>query len=191
MKLKENWEKAFHLGKSSHSEYRFIHPDGSIVWVLGQAVPELDLENHIIGYVGTITDITEIKLFELKLSQLKEKAEESDRLKSAFLANMSHEIRTPMNGIIGFSELLKTPNLSGKAQEGYIDIITKSGVRMLNIINDIIDISKIESGQMEIFYEEINLNTLLDDLYSFLKRKQTKKILNCHTKGIHPRRLLL
>ncbi|MGE0931233.1 histidine kinase dimerization/phospho-acceptor domain-containing protein [Peijinzhouia sedimentorum] len=71
----------------------------------------------------------------------KEHAEQSDRLKSAFLANMSHEIRTPMNGILGFSELLKEPNLSGEEQQEYIKIIEKSGARMLNIINDIVDIS--------------------------------------------------
>jgi PAS domain S-box-containing protein len=73
------------------------------------------------------------------------KAEESDRLKSAFLANMSHEIRTPMNGILGFADLLKDPELSGEQQQKYIKIIEKSGARMLNIINDIIDISKIEA----------------------------------------------
>ena len=81
-----------------------------------------------------------------ELNAAKERAEEIDLLKSAFLANMSHEIRTPMNGILGFSNLLKEPSLSGKKQKDYIQIIEKSGARMLNIINDIIDISKIESG---------------------------------------------
>jgi signal transduction histidine kinase len=78
----------------------------------------------------------------------KEKAEESDHLKSAFLTNMRHEIRTPMNGILGFSELLKDPGLTGAKQQEYIRIIQKSGARMLNIINDIVSISKIESGTM-------------------------------------------
>lgn len=82
---------------------------------------------------------------EQELVKAKEHAEESDRLKSAFLSNMSHEIRTPMNGILGFSGLLKEANLSGDEQKGYIGLIEKSGARMLNIINDIIDISKIES----------------------------------------------
>ena len=72
----------------------------------------------------------------------KEHAEQSDKLKSAFLANMSHEIRTPMNGILGFTELLKVPSLSGENQHKYINVIHKSGARLLNIINDIIDISK-------------------------------------------------
>ncbi|MDO9613564.1 MAG: histidine kinase dimerization/phospho-acceptor domain-containing protein, partial [Bacteroidota bacterium] len=86
-----------------------------------------------------------------ELTIAKEHAEESDRLKSAFLANMSHEIRTPMNGILGFAEMLKEPKLTGEEQQEYISIIEKSGARMLNIINDIVDISKIESGLMKVY----------------------------------------
>jgi len=99
----------------------------------------------------------------------KEKAEESDRLKSAFLANMSHEIRTPMNGILGFAELLKEPNLTGKEQQEYIKIIEKSGARMLNIINDIVDISKIESGLMEVSIKESNINEQIEYIYIFFR----------------------
>lgn len=108
--------------------------------------------------IGVIRDITERKKNELELLAAKERAEESDRLKSAFLANMSHEIRTPMNGIIGFTNLLKRQNLSGKEQEKYINIIEKSGNRMLTTINDIVDISKIESGQVSVCMSEFNLN---------------------------------
>jgi PAS domain S-box-containing protein len=105
----------------------------------------------------------------------KEKAEESDRLKSAFLANMSHEIRTPMNGILGFADLLKEPDLSGDERQEYIAIIEKSGLRMLNIINDLIDISKVESGQMEIFYSEINVNEQIEYIFNFFKPEVHKK----------------
>jgi hypothetical protein len=105
----------------------------------------------------------------------KEKAEESDRLKSAFLANMSHEIRTPMNGILGFADLLKEPELTGEERQEYIDIIEKSGLRMLNIINDLIDISKVESGQMEIFISEINVNEQIEYIYNFFKPEVQKK----------------
>ncbi|MDP2337069.1 MAG: response regulator, partial [Bacteroidota bacterium] len=99
----------------------------------------------------------------------KEHAEESDRLKSAFLANMSHEIRTPMNGILGFAELLKDPDLTGENQQGYISIIEKSGARMLNIINDIISISKIESGQIGVSISETNINEQTEYIYTFFK----------------------
>ena len=108
----------------------------------------------------------------------KEKAEESDRLKSAFLANMSHEIRTPMNGILGFAGLLKEDNLSGEQQQEYIQIIEKSGARMLNIINDIVSISKIESGIIEIFISETNINNQLQFVNDSLKLDADNKKLN-------------
>ena len=104
-----------------------------------------------------------------ELLKAKEKAEESDRLKSAFLANMSHEIRTPMNGILGFSELLKEPDLTGGQQLEYIRIIEKSGKRMLNIINDIVDISKIEAGLMKLDSKESNINEQIEYIYTFFK----------------------
>ena len=104
-----------------------------------------------------------------ELLKAKEQAEESDRLKSAFLANMSHEIRTPMNGILGFAELLKEPGLTGEEQQDYIRIIQKSGVRMLNIINDIVDISKIEAGLMKIEIQESNVNEQIEYIYTFFK----------------------
>lgn len=104
-----------------------------------------------------------------ELIKAKEKAEESDRLKSAFLANMSHEIRTPMNGILGFADLLKQPDLEGGKMHEYLEIIEKSGARMLNIINDIVDISKIEAGLMKVDLSETNLNEQLLDIFRFFR----------------------
>jgi CheY-like chemotaxis protein/nitrogen-specific signal transduction histidine kinase len=98
-----------------------------------------------------------------------EKAQLADKLKSAFLANMSHEIRTPMNGILGFAELLKKPGLSGEEQLNYISIIEKSGARMLNIINDLIDISRIESGIMDVDLNETNINEQVEFIYTFFR----------------------
>ena len=105
----------------------------------------------------------------------KEKAEESDRLKSAFLANMSHEIRTPMNGILGFAGLLKIPDLTGEKQQEYIRIIENSGKRMLNIITDIINISKIESGIVEVHVSESNINEQMQYIHDFFKAETDKK----------------
>jgi len=111
------------------------------------------------------------------LYKAKEKAEESDRLKSAFLSNMSHEIRTPMNGILGFSDLLKEPNLTGEQQQNYIRVIEKSGERMLNIINDIVSISKIEAGLMEVNITKSNINEQIEYVYTFFKPEiETKGI---------------
>ena len=104
-----------------------------------------------------------------ELTIAKEQAEESDRLKSAFLTNMSHEIRTPMNGILGFTELLKDPNLSSDDQQDFIQIIQISGARMLNTINSIVDISKIESGLMKVDIKETNINEKIEFTYKFFK----------------------
>ena len=117
----------------------------------------------------TLIDITERKLAENDLIEAKQHAEESDRLKSAFLANMSHEIRTPMNGILGFADLLKKPKLNNDKQQQYIGIIQKSGARMLNILNDIIDISKIEAGLMKLDVKESNINEQIEYIYTFFK----------------------
>ncbi|MEI7424457.1 MAG: ATP-binding protein [Prolixibacteraceae bacterium] len=114
------------------------------------------------------TDI-DLKISNENLLEAKDKAEESDRLKTAFLSNMSHEIRTPMNGILGFSALLKEPRLNGELQQEYIRIIEKSGARMLNIINDIVDISKIEAGLMKLKIEKFNINELIEYIYTFFK----------------------
>jgi hypothetical protein len=104
-----------------------------------------------------------------ELTIAKEQAEESDRLKSAFLTNMSHEIRTPMNGILGFTELLKTPNLSSDDQQDFIQTIQISGARMLNTINSIVDISKIESGLIKVDIKGTNINEKMEFTYKFFK----------------------
>lgn len=134
-----------------------------------------DNNGQTIGLIGVAKDITQRKKHELELVEAKKRAEESDRLKSAFLANMSHEIRTPMNGILGFTELLKKPMLTGEKQKKYIDIIDKSGQRMLNVINDIISISKVEAGQMELVKVKTHIDEQLDYLYNFFKPEATKK----------------
>ena len=128
------------------------------------------LEKRILERTKTLADTLEVlknKNEEFLLS--KEKAEESERLKSAFLANMSHEIRTPMNGILGFTSLLEDPGLTGEKQHEYIQIIEKSGIRMLNIINDIIDISKIESGLMKVHIKESDIKEQMEYIYTFFK----------------------
>ncbi len=150
----------------------FAKDGHSIPYILTGVRFEVNDEKYIMG-MGI--DITERKHAEEMINKAKEKAEESDRLKSAFLANMSHEIRTPMNGIIGFTELLKKPDLTGEKQQEYIRIIQNSGDRMLNIINDIMDISRIESGQMEVILTKTDINEQIDFIYDFFKPEAEQK----------------
>jgi len=143
-------------------------PD-SPVWVKALGFTLSDISGNPNKIVLMHENITERKIAEHELIKAKEHAEESDRLKSAFLANMSHEIRTPMNGILGFADLLKEPGLTGDVQQKFIGIIEKSGKRMLNIINDIVDISKIEAGLMKLDINESNVNVQIEYIYTFFK----------------------
>jgi len=111
--------------------------------------------------------IAEIEMKNERLDMARQKAEEANRLKSAFLANISHEVRTPMNGIIGFSKLLKDNPVFAEKHKQYLAIIHKSSKVLLNLINDIIDISKLESGQLNINYQECDLNQIVDELYAY------------------------
>jgi PAS domain S-box-containing protein len=155
---------------------------GNIRYCNNQGKVEYNEDKVPVRFIGTLLDITYRKEIEqalnvknIELIKAKEHAEESDRLKSAFLANMSHEIRTPMNGILGFAELLKAPDLNGEEQQKYIRIIEKSGARMLNTINEIVDISKIEAGLMKIDIQESNINDQIKYIYTFFKHEVESK----------------
>jgi PAS domain S-box-containing protein len=160
------WKSAIKNHSSTSGEFRFIRPDGSLVYVMGNTSPEFDSNNQFVGHVGILTDITGYKKLENNLIVSKEKAEESDRLKTAFLHNISHEIRTPMNAIIGFSALLDEPDITHDEQTSFIDTIQKSGNQLLSIISDIINISNIEAGIVKVTERETNLNSKLKILYN-------------------------
>jgi len=133
------------------------------------------IDGSVCNYIIISNDITEKKQMLNELVSAKEKAEESDRLKSAFLANMSHEIRTPLNSIIGFSELMLEPDFETKQQVEFAQMINTSGYNMLSIINDLMDISKIEAGQVRIVRKTMSVNRLIQDVqkeYSFKAREK-------------------
>jgi PAS domain S-box-containing protein len=146
---------------------------GEYIWVVATKYPIRNHSGVVIGIVGMSIDITRQRLAEQHLLEAKQKAEESDRLKTAFLANMSHEIRTPMNGIIGFSNLLRSEDLCHEEKEEYLDHIEECGNSLLNIIDDIIDISKIESGHINIREGECHVNHLLIDLFETFDKPRT------------------
>ncbi len=198
------------------------HKDGSMV-PLNVYSRSINWNNR--KFVLTVTtDITDIKNYqkeildknkEIEIQNLeyrklmdelvksKEKAEESDRLKSAFLANMSHEIRTPMNGIIGFADLLEDNSIEDDKKKQFLQIIKTSGLQLLNIINDIIDISKIETHQIRFTEEKVNISQIMNDLVSFFYQITEKKNLQltissmvgndqdeCKTDGVKLRQIL-
>ena len=125
--------------------------------------------------LGAIRDISKIVNYQNELIAAKEKAEESDRLKSSFLMNVSHEIRTPMNGILGFIDLLNEPDLEEEERRMFIDTVNKSGERLLNTINDIVEISKIEIGDINLVFEEVDASELMKFHYNFFKVQAERK----------------
>jgi PAS domain S-box-containing protein len=168
------WE-TIKSGKKWHGEILNKKKNGDLYWADVSISPILNAKGSITNFVSVQEDISEKKKMIDDLIAAKEKAEESDRLKSAFLANMSHEIRTPMNGIMGFTELLKEPKLTGSEKSEYIKIIQKSGQRMLGTINDLIEISKIESGALELQLSQVSINEQLNYIYNFFKPETANK----------------
>ncbi len=139
-----------------------------------------------LGLIGVATDITEQKLFEKELIGAKERAEESDRLKSSFLANMSHEVRTPLNSIIGFSELLADPDFEDDQKNEFISHIITSGNNLLNIISDIMDISKLESGEIKIRNKKINVHNYISNVegqFALLVKEKNLELTHTHPLG--------
>ncbi len=161
--------------ESYRIEKRYISKSNKVLWVDLSVTVWRNEAGNIDLFIGMVMDISKAKKTAEDLVSAKERAEESDRLKSAFLANVSHEIRTPMNGILGFAELLEHPSLSIEQQHKYIEIIRKSGERMLNTVNDIIDISKIDAGQVSFERSKVDLKEDIEMLYLFFKPEAEKK----------------
>jgi len=158
-----------------------IFPDGSRHLLDTVKVLYYDKKGKALGIMALSRDITEKQETQEQFRAAKEKAEESDRLKTAFLANMSHEIRTPMNSIIGFSSLLTEENLSENDRSEYIQHINQAGESLLNLIDDIIDIAKIEAGQLTVSIESYSLNELFIELHTthaeLIRRKFNSEVV--------------
>jgi PAS domain S-box-containing protein len=154
-----------------------LHKSGAEIQVRFSASPLRDGRGNIIGILSVVEDITEKKKMLDDLIQSKNKAEESDQLKTAFLHNISHEIRTPLNAIIGFSSILENPDLPSAKRKIYVDIIHNSSDQLLSIMEDIMNIATIDAGQEHIHETKTNINTTLKLLYQQFATKAQKQAI--------------
>ena len=161
---KNLWE-TISQGKEWRGEFENKKKNGELFWEMASISGIKNEQGEIIYYVAIKEDITERKKTEMELLKAKEKAEESDRLKTAFLANLSHEIRTPLNAIIGFSDILRSNVMNEQQRNDYFSIIEQSSHTLLKLIDDIIDVAKIEANHIRIIPHEFDLTDLMNELY--------------------------
>ncbi|MCM2281986.1 MAG: response regulator [Bdellovibrionaceae bacterium] len=172
--LLKKWLMAMEHADSFESECRIRRFDGEYRWFLIRAVPELRGSN-LHGWIGTSTDIHDRTVAEQDLKEARAIAEEASRAKTYFLANMSHEIRTPLNAILGFSELLLGENQSQEDSERHVSTIRRSGRQLLGIIDEILDISKIEAGHLQLEMIDVDLPNVIADVRSTVELQAREK----------------
>ncbi len=183
--LKENgYSKKFlescQTGEIVRSEMHYTSKWGVTKWLTSQIVPLRNDAGKIEKIYTVIEDISDRKKTEEDLILAKEKAEESDHLKSEFLANLSHEIRTPMNGIIGFASLLEEEKISRASSKNYLKIVINSATQLLRIIDDILEISKLETHQVKLRPRKVNINDLLQESFAVFDMKAKDKKLSLY-----------
>ncbi len=174
--FKDLWQ-TIRSGKVWQGELYNKKKNGELFWENSIISAIKNRDGVITNFVAIKEDITLQKQINAELVAAKEKAEETDRLKSAFLATITHELRTPMNGILGFSELLKDPELPHEESVEFIDLIHQSGMRLLTLINELIDLARIEAGESLVQKVDTNVNKLLKEVTAFFK-------LEIHQKGL-------
>ncbi|MCU4177794.1 ATP-binding protein [Carboxylicivirga sp. N1Y90] len=169
-------------GENWHGEFRNKKKNGELYWEKASISPLLNDDREITHFVAVKEDITEKKKILDDLITAKEKAEESNRLKTAFLNNMSHEIRTPLNGITGFIGILQDSEIDEEEKQEYFDIINKSSDRLIATVTDIMDISKIEAGLVKVSKTEVSINKFLKEQYNFFYHQAESKGLELNYK---------
>lgn len=158
-------------------EFRLLHSDGNYRWILQQLKLIRDRAGRPVEILGYLIDISDRKQAEVELRQAKEAAEEANKAKSIFLANMSHELRTPLNSILGFTQLMSDERALTPSLQERLQIVNRSGRHLLDLINDILDLSKIESGRMTLNPSDFDLTNLLNSLEEMLQVKAQSREL--------------
>ncbi len=158
--------------------FRMLHKQGHYIWILSRGTGLSEESRKMTRIVGINIDITEQKKVEEALKQAKEEAEAASRAKSEFLANMSHELRTPLNGILGYTQILKRSPTLPKTDHAGVQVIHQCGTHLLTLINDILDLSKIEAGKLELSPTVINLEMLLKGVVEICQIKARQKGLS-------------
>ncbi len=176
-RLVQSWLNAVEQSLPWKDEGRLLRPNKEVRWALLSAALELDQDGKINSFVGSAADITERKSMELELQQAKENAEAASLAKSTFLANMSHELRTPLNGILGYTQILQRERGLTLPQKEGVALIHRSGEHLLTLINDILDLSKIEAGRMELYPNDFSLGSFLSDIVEMFKIRALQKSL--------------
>ncbi len=157
--------------------FRAVHPDGKIVWVQSNGRGIFDDRGELTALMGTCQDVTYEINKQLELEEAKQKAEDLAKAKSVFLANMSHEIRTPLNGIVGMIEILQMSEIKKENKE-YLKIMNDASMSLSELLNDILDISKIESGKLQLLPERNSVDKALNEVVLLMRPLATKKFLN-------------
>lgn len=158
--------------KKHQSEQPYLKKDKSIFWMKLTATVISDSKGNPRYILGMGEDITDHIVAEEKLKEAKEKAEQSDKLKTAFLTNMSHEVRTPLNAVVGFSDLLANPDTDVDTRKEFVEQINISSNMLIKLIDDIIDISQIDAGELRIIKKRINISSLLNDILRKFKSER-------------------
>lgn len=171
-------QKALQNHKPFEVTYRIITKIGQLKWLWEQGEGVFDKTGNLLAIEGLINDLSDYKQTEIALQQAKEHAEVANQAKSTFLANMSHELRTPLNGILGYAQILQRDNSLSAQQQHGLNIIEQSGNHLLALINDILDLAKVESGKIELHETGFNLPSLLSSVSEIIT-------IRAQYKGIH------
>ena len=169
------------------AEYRVKHPERGLIWVsVTILITKRDEAHQPKQLIGLLEDITERIAVQQELIKAKEKAEESDRMKSSYLGNMSHKIRTPLNTIVGFANLLSEEELEAAEKENFINIIRKDTEQVLHLIDDMINLAKIDSNQFDVNIKKCNINKIIDQLTNYYKAHDKTNAIKFSVKNMLP-----